>query len=125
MKLWLSIGMALCLSLAWAQKLTNLKPGSKDHVAIMKAAKVKFQTAAAFPLKTPKGPVRRSGNWAYFRERLFFTNPKHIGDGDGMALLKLSKGKWVIVEWNVGSGGMEDLAQEWTKTYKLPKGLAR
>jgi hypothetical protein len=125
MKLGAVIGLFLCVAVCTAQIIKTVKPGSKDFKAIVAAARAQYQTAAAFPIKTPKGPVRRAGNWAFLHERLHFVDPKKVGDGEGMALLKFTGGKWKVIEWNVGSGGMEDFAEEWTQRYKLPKGLAR
>jgi hypothetical protein len=89
----------------------------------MRVAKAEFQKSAAWPLKTPDCNIHRAGDWAYLDDILAFVNPKHVGDGEGMALLRLKKGKWVIVEAIVGSGGFPETAQEWRRKYKLPKGL--
>lgn len=104
-----------------AQSVSKLKPGTSTYKAVTLAARKEFQKSAAYPIKTPGGYVKRFGNWAYIHDRLEFVNPKHIGDGEGIALLKFSKGKWKVIEAEVGSGGMEDLTDDWTRKYKLPK----
>ncbi|MBC8066652.1 MAG: hypothetical protein H7Y17_17615 [Chlorobia bacterium] len=124
MKLQSLVAILLITTSAFAQSVAKVKPGTSTFKAIVLAAKKEFQKSAAHPIKTPSDIVRRAGNWAYVADRLAFVNPKHIGDGDGMALLKLKNGKWVVVVSEVGSGGMEEIAEEWTKRYKLPKGLA-
>lgn len=124
MRLSIFVALILTAGFCFAQTIRTVKRGSKDYLAIVNAAKAKFQTAAAAPIRTPAGRIIDCEGYAYLRERLRFVDPKRVGDGDGMALLKRVRGKWRVVEWNVGSGGMEDLAAEWTKKYKLPKGLA-
>lgn len=122
----LAFGLVLLLfGSALAQAVTKVRKGSADYLAIVRVAKAEFQKSAAFPIKTPAGLVRRCGNYAYVSDVLAFVDPKHVGDGQGMALLKLKGKKWVIVDSTVGSGGMEDLAADWAKQYKLPKALFR
>lgn len=115
------LALIFFVSIAVAQTVSNLKPGTSTYKSVTLAAKKEFQKSSAHPIKTPGGYVKRYGNWAYIHDRLAFVNPKHIGDGEGIALLKLSKGKWKVVEAEVGSGGMEDLTEEWARKYKLPK----
>lgn len=124
MKIQFLLVVVLLGATSFAQSVVKVKPGTTTFKALVLAAKKEFQKSAAHPIKTPSDIVRRAGNWAYVADRLSFVNPKHIGDGDGMALLKLKNGKWVVVASEVGSGGMEEIAEEWTKRYKLPKGLA-
>jgi hypothetical protein len=119
----LALAVIFCISFCFAQTNHKVKPGTPTYRAIVLAAKSEFQKSAAYPIKTPGGKVLRAGDWAYVEDILAFVNPKHIGDGDGTALLKLKKGKWVVIEAVVGSGGMENLGAEWTKKYKLPKGF--
>lgn len=112
----------LLLSLtAFGQSVSKIKPGTSTYKSVTLTAKKEFQKSAAYPIKTPGGYVKRFGNWAYIHDRLDFENPKHIGDGEGIALLKFSKGKWKVVEAEVGSGNMDELAEEWARKYKLPK----
>lgn len=106
---------------SFAQSVSKVKPGTNVYKSIALAAKKEFQKSAAFPIKTPGGIVKRYGNWAYIHDRLEFVNPKHIGDGEGIALLKFTKGKWSVITAEVGSGNMEELAEEWARKYKLPK----
>ncbi len=114
--------LVLILSVtAFGQSLTKVKPGTSHYKAITLSAKKEFQKSAAFPIKTPGGTVKRFGVWAYVHDRLDFVNPKHIGDGEGIALLKLQNGKWKVLEAEVGSGGMEEITKDWIRKYKLPK----
>lgn len=125
MRFRLGLSIVFCITVCLAQQVVKLNPGSSSYIEIVSIAKIEFQKNAAFPIKTPRGTVRRAGAWAYIRDVLTFVDPRHVGDGEGVALLKLRNGRWRIVEATVGSGGFEDLGKQWTKRYKLPKGLAK
>jgi hypothetical protein len=113
----------LVCSLCFAQKVVKVKRGSADFKAIIQAVTPYANAHAAHPVRVNGDVVRRSGDWIFLVSQMSFLDPKFKGDGTLMALLKKGK-RWTIREITLGSGGMEDLAAEWEKKHKLPKGLA-
>jgi hypothetical protein len=125
MKLTAVIPSLLLIFLAtvcFGQKISKIKPGSADYKAIIQQVTPFANEHAAHPVRVTGDLVRRSGDWAFLVSRLDFLNPTYKGDGELMALLKKGR-KWTIREITVGSGGMEDMAADWEKKHKLPKGL--
>lgn len=119
----LIVAAAILLStLAFAQ-IVQVKRGSADYKAIVRVVTPFANQHAVSPVTIRGDVVRRSGNWAFVLSRLDFVDGKTIGDGDLMAVLKKKNGKWILKEAAVGSGGMEDLAEDWRKKHHLPKGL--
>lgn len=117
---------ALLLALVAActnAQITNISRRSADYKTIIRLVGVAIKDGVAYPVRVEGDIVRRSGNYAFVYSSLPFVNPKHQGDGMGMALLKKSNGRWKVVESVVGSGGMSDLANDWAKKYRLPKKL--
>lgn len=117
-----SLAICLLVPLGFAQKVTKIKAGSADFKAIIQAVTPYANDHAAHPVRVSGDLMRRSGDWAFVMSRMQFVNPSFQGDGQLMALMKKGR-KWTIREITIGSGGMEDLAAEWEKKHKLPKGL--
>jgi hypothetical protein len=100
----------------------KVRRGSADYKAIIQAVTPFANAHAAYPVRVTGDTLRRSGDWVFLMSNLEFVNPKHQGDGRLMAILKKGR-RWTIREITVGSGGLEDMAADWEKKYKLPKGL--
>jgi hypothetical protein len=113
---------SLLFSVCFAQKVVKVKRSSADFKAIIQAVTPYANAHAAHPVRVNGDVVRRSGDWIFLLSQMSFVDPKFKGDGALMALLKKGK-RWTIREIMLGSGGMEDMAAEWEKRHKLPKGL--
>lgn len=109
-------------SLSFAQKVSEIKKGSADFKAIIQGVSPYANANSAHPVRVPGEKLRKSGDWAFLSSSLAFVNPKDKGDGRLIALLKKGR-RWTIREITIGSGGLDELAAQWEKKYKLPKGL--
>lgn len=110
-------------SVSFAQRAINVSRQSRDYRKIIAVLTPVVRTQAAGPIRLTGDVVRRAGSWAFVRSGIKFINPKMVGDGEAMALLRLRGSRWTIVEETVGSGGMEDMADEWRHKHHTPAGL--
>ncbi len=115
--------LALC-TFALAQ-IKTVSRRSADFREIVKLVGVAIKPNVAYPVRVTGDIVRRCGDYAFLYSQIPFVNPKHQGDGQAMALLHKSKGHWKVLECTVGSGGMNDLAKDWMKKYRLPSALMK
>ncbi len=117
---------ALFTTLAWSQ-VRNIPHGSKDARLIAQAVMPFIQKNSAFKVKPPTNPqwLKRSGNWAFIWANLSFADPKNQGDGILQSLLQWNGRKWSTKEIVIGTGELEEMAKQWQRKYRLPKGLAK
>lgn len=117
------LAIALLPGLALAQKVTPIRKGSKDFETILRLVSPKFQSASGVPIRFPAEKVRRYGDWCLFISSIKEVRTGKTGDDSAAALLQKIRGKWKVVDWDLG--WIDDTASGWLKKYHLPATMVK
>src|SRR5579871_1281131 len=113
------VAAILTTSLAIAQKVVNVKPGSPDYKVVIQQVSPFVVDQVHYALKLDGATMRRWKDWIFMFSPVTPTDSASHPKASVAAILRKGR-KWTIREITMGSSALEDIEADWQKRYKLP-----